>query len=135
MIQFLTHLFAPRTSNNYRAKILHASSLAFIVISFFLLSIGVRFIKTSHPEVLGISYSISENELLLDTNLERVKNGLSELKLNEKLSDAARRKAAYMFEKNFWAHFAPDGTTPWSFIKAAGYDYSYAGENLAKGFI
>jgi hypothetical protein len=43
-------------------------------------------------------------------------------------------KAAYMFEHNFWAHYAPDGTSPWYFIKNAGYEYEYAGENLAKGF-
>lgn len=133
-MNFLSHLFAPRTTNNYRARILHASFLTVIVISFFLLSIGVRFVKTHNPEVLGISYSITDNELLQYTNLERVKNGMPELKLSNQLSDAARRKAAFMFEKNFWAHFAPDGTTPWSFVRAAGYDYSYAGENLARGF-
>src|SRR5258706_10350524 len=39
-----------------------------------------------------------------------------------------------MFAKDYWAHIAPDGTTPWSFIKGAGYNYVYAGENLARGY-
>ncbi len=39
-----------------------------------------------------------------------------------------------MFADNRWAHIAPDGTTPWVFIKNSGYDYLYAGENLARGF-
>ena len=39
-----------------------------------------------------------------------------------------------MFAENYWAHISPEGTTPWSFIRAAGYNYIYAGENLAKGF-
>jgi hypothetical protein len=39
-----------------------------------------------------------------------------------------------MLAKGYWAHNAPDGTTPWVFIKAAGYEYLYAGENLARGF-
>jgi hypothetical protein len=39
-----------------------------------------------------------------------------------------------MFSKDYWAHNAPDGTTPWVFIKGAGYNYIYAGENLARGF-
>jgi len=43
-------------------------------------------------------------------------------------------KAQDMFAKNYWAHTAPDGTTGWSFISAAGYNYTAAGENLAKGF-
>jgi hypothetical protein len=39
-----------------------------------------------------------------------------------------------MFSKNYWAHVAPDGTTPWDFIKKNGYNYSSAGENLARDF-
>jgi hypothetical protein len=39
-----------------------------------------------------------------------------------------------MFEDDYWAHVAPDGTQPWDFILGAGYDYVYAGENLAKNF-
>ena len=39
-----------------------------------------------------------------------------------------------MFSKDYWAHNAPDGTTPWVFIKNTGYNYIYAGENLARGF-
>ena len=39
-----------------------------------------------------------------------------------------------MFAKNYWAHVSPDGTTPWVFIKSAGYSYVYAGENLARGY-
>jgi len=39
-----------------------------------------------------------------------------------------------MFAKDYWAHNAPDGTKPWSFILAAGYNYLHAGENLARDF-
>jgi hypothetical protein len=39
-----------------------------------------------------------------------------------------------MFEDNYWAHISPSGTKPWDFIVAEGYDYEYAGENLAKNF-
>lgn len=54
--------------------------------------------------------------------------------MNDQLSTAAAGKAAHMFANDYWAHFAPDGTSPWYFIKSAGYNYVYAGENLAKGF-
>ncbi len=91
-------------------------------------------VRTTHPEVLGISYSIAEEELLDMTNKLRMQNNQEPLALDAQLSDAARRKAADMFQKDYWAHFAPDGATPWGFIKATGYEYSYAGENLAKGF-
>ena len=39
-----------------------------------------------------------------------------------------------MLAKGYWAHFAPDGTSPWSFFLSFGYKYQYAGENLARDF-
>jgi len=68
------------------------------------------------------------------TNQKRQENGLPPLQLNGMLAQAAEGKAQDMFAKNYWAHIAPDGTTPWYFIKSAGYEYLYAGENLARGF-
>ena len=84
--------------------------------------------------VLGIATDITITRLLELTNQKRIENGLPELQNNEQLADAARRKAANMFEKNYWAHFAPDGTSPWSFFLKFGYKYRYAGENLARDF-
>jgi hypothetical protein len=84
--------------------------------------------------VLGDSISISPAQLVTLTNIERQKYGLSLLTENGLLDSAAQNKSNDMFAKNYWAHIAPDGTTPWFFIKQAGYDYVYAGENLAKGF-
>lgn len=89
---------------------------------------------SNHPEVLGVSYSISDSELLNLVNYERAQRGLSGLSLNGQLSQAAAGKSQHMFTNNYWAHFAPDGTSPWDFIKGSGYNYIYAGENLAKGF-
>lgn len=56
------------------------------------------------------------------------------LSLNDELSNAASSKADNMFAEDYWAHNSPDGKTPWVFIKGAGYNYTYAGENLARGF-
>jgi hypothetical protein len=135
MFALLKHLFLPHEKNNHRAKLLHNSSLLLAI--FFLLTATLigHAVKTAHPEVLGVSYSISESDLISFVNQERVARGLAPLKENSELDDAARRKAADMFQKNYWAHFAPDGSTsPWGFIRAAGYNYQFAGENLAKGF-
>jgi len=84
--------------------------------------------------VLGYATNIKLEELFQDTNELRVKNNLSPLSINEKLSKAAEAKANDMFEDDYWAHTAPDGTEPSNFIKAYGYEYSYAGENLAVDF-
>lgn len=134
MKNFFHHLFLPRHSNNFRAKILHSSVITVLIISLFSGSIGVSFLKKNHPEILGISYSITLQELLQETNQKRLENGVAPLKLDESLNQAAEGKAHHMMVNHYWAHFAPDGTTPWVFIKDAGYEYTYAGENLAKGF-
>lgn len=133
--KLLRHYILPHEHNNFRAKLLHNSSL--LVLTFILLVVGISStaLHRHHPEVLGISYSISSDELLAITNKDRADNNLSPLKINSQLTQAAQEKAADMFAKNYWAHFAPDGSTsPWMFIKDSGYQYVYAGENLAKGF-
>ncbi|HVT01324.1 MAG TPA: CAP domain-containing protein [Patescibacteria group bacterium] len=135
MLNFFKHLLVPHSGNNHRAKILHNSSLLVLILFLLSFTFVAHLVNVNHPEVLGVSYSISDQELLTLVNQQRQQNGLSALTMNDQLSDAARRKAADMFAKNYWAHFAPDGSTsPWGFIRAAGYDYQYAGENLAKGF-
>ncbi len=134
MRKFFYQLFVPHSRNNHRAKVLHHTSI--IVLTFLVLAFSLFIIKVehTHPNILGVSYSITAQELLDITNKDRAEKGLHPLVLSEKLSSAARWKADNMFQNNYWAHFAPDGTSPWDFIKNSGYDYAYAGENLAKGF-
>jgi len=134
MKEFLHHLFFPRESNNHRAKLLHHDSLI-IVIAFFLLSaLSLTSLHKAYPQVLGIASNISPADLLTFTNQKRQENGLPALKIDGQLTQAAEQKASHMFAHNYWAHIAPDGTTPWYFIKNSGYEYLYAGENLARGF-
>lgn len=67
-------------------------------------------------------------------NGERAERGLTELSLDGKLAAAAAAKLADMEKKNYFAHTSPEKRTPWSFIEGAGYDYRFAGENLAIHF-
>jgi uncharacterized protein YkwD len=76
-----------------------------------------------------------EQDFLLATNAARVAVNLPELTLNQQLTVAAQAKANDMLVNDYWAHFRPsDGTPPWFFISQAGYSYTIAGENLARGF-
>ncbi|EKD85972.1 MAG: hypothetical protein ACD_37C00549G0001 [uncultured bacterium] len=134
MPEFLSHLIFPRESNNYRAKILHHTSIFLTIIALLILTAVFPLIKKDFPSILGVSTSIKVEELLVLTNAEREKAGIKELKLDPALSQAALKKAENMFQMNYWAHNAPDGTTPWVFIRNAGYNYVYAGENLGRGF-
>ncbi len=135
-MEFLSHLFIPRESNNYRSKVLHhdflSAYLLFAIISVFFIK---NIIQSPLGNVLGFATDISIQKLYSLTNAEREKNDLPALSYNETLSKAAYKKAQDMFTKNYWAHYAKDGTTPWNFILQEGYQYEYAGENLAKNFL
>jgi len=128
------HHFLPHKEDKKRAKLLHHNFFHFYSAVFILFVVVISVSKTLLPGVLGYDSEIKVSELLQKTNEIRVQNGLSKLVLNEKLSNAAKAKADYMFKNNFWAHTAPDGTEPWDFILQNNYDYAYAGENLARNF-
>lgn len=128
------HWLIPRESNNHKARILHPSGLVLVIIVLLLFQLVLRSAVRSHPSILGIAKDITSERLLALTNAEREKKGLKPLHLDSVLSEAANEKAQYMLSHNYWAHTAPDGTTPWEFFNKAGYRYLYAGENLAKEF-
>lgn len=134
MKEFFHHLFVPRNSNNHRARILHHEVLLGVIVFLFVGQLFIGSLKTHFPSVLGTATDYSIKTLLSLTNQKRHNDGLDPLQINEDLSRAANFKAQDMFAKNYWAHYGPDGTTPWSFFKKVGYDYRYAGENLARGF-
>lgn len=133
VFDFIHHLFIPKEENNYRAKALHPDFLTYyLLIALFLTFV---FKQTNLQNVLGFATDISANKLFQLTNQKRESNGLSDLSYNEKLANAAALKAQDMFNQNYWAHYGPNGSTPWDFILKSGYQYEYAGENLAKNFL
>ncbi len=134
MRDFFYCLIFPHPRNNHRAAFLHPKAIL-ILISFFIFS-SLFFSSSLNPlsDRIRAFADISVQELINSTNQKRQENGLPSLSNNSALTTAAGRKADDMFAKNYWAHNSPNGTTPWFFIKQAGYDYVYAGENLARGF-
>src|SRR4030067_1284298 len=115
-----------------RARFLKNSALFVYVLILLFFQINLSRVS---PRILGFATNIATTELYQLVNAERAERGLPALKRNTKLEQAAYEKAQDMFSKDYWAHYAPDGsTTPWQFILAAGYNYKYAGENLAKDF-
>ena len=128
------HFFVPHEENNYHAQSLHTSMLSLYLLVAIVLVFTSKNIA-SFSSVLGIATDISIQKLFTLTNDERAKNGLPALQENTSLDVAAEKKAEDMFKKDYWAHFAPDGGSPWDFIKQSGYLYEYAGENLAKNFL
>ncbi|OIN90320.1 hypothetical protein AUJ42_03265 [Candidatus Collierbacteria bacterium CG1_02_44_10] len=109
LLEWAQYLFIPYHSNNYRAKVLH-------------------------NQFFGYASQISPQKVIDLTNQERAKLGLAPVTLNASLNDAAQRKAGDMFAFDYWAHVSPSGREPWAFFKEVGYNYVYAGENLARDF-
>lgn len=79
-------------------------------------------------------HALSGNEIVVLANASRNSEGIAKLSINSKLATAAYNKANDMLEHDYFAHTSPDGKTPWDFIKAADYNYVYAGENLSIGY-
>lgn len=77
---------------------------------------------------------IDSQELIKLTNQARLDNSLPPLEVNEKLTAVAQNKCQDMVEKNYFAHTTPSGKRFWQWIKETGYEYLYAGENLAMDF-
>lgn len=67
-------------------------------------------------------------------NQSRREVGLPPLGMDEQLTAAARAKLFDMLKRDYFAHRSPDGRQPWTFMKAAGYRFRAAAENLAKGY-
>jgi hypothetical protein len=124
----------PREENDYRAKIFSGNFLIFFLI-------GIAFLKMSFAVFL---YSFTGNPFYADvtktalidlTNYERAKNSLPPLTENPVLSQAAHMKALDMAQNGYFNHISPSGVNPWHWFSLAGYNYRYAGENLAIGFV
>ena len=78
--------------------------------------------------------TLSVEQVVMQANADRSRQGLSPLQLDQTLNLAAFAKAEDMIANNYFAHVSPDGVKPWHWFKTLGYDYSFAGENLAIGF-
>lgn len=128
------HLFTPRHTNNHRAKILHTSGVIFCIAFLLIFQLGLTLVHKVSPEVLGYASNITAGDLLNETNSKRSGAGMGQLSLNDQLNNAAAGKAGDMLANQYWAHVSPQGKEPWVFITGAGYNYVFAGENLARDF-
>ncbi len=137
MERTLRHLFTPQATNNHRPRVLHVEGLAiFVAIVIGAQTLVAFFSKTtfSLPSILGFSSSITASQVVEQTNRQRTALGLSPLTMNTQLNAAALSKGNNMCGEQYWAHISPSGTTPWVFMRNAGYRYAVAGENLARDF-
>lgn len=77
---------------------------------------------------------ITPDSVLSEMNSYRAKEGLSPLHFDLRLVLAAGDRMQDMEDLEYWSHEAPDGRSPFVWLKPHGYDFRFAGENLATGF-
>src|SRR3989344_658188 len=134
-MRFLRKYFIPSHHNAYRPHILRRRSLLFLL-ALVLLAEGALvanlMARQSGHDFLA---AIIQSEILSLTNAERAQNNVAELKESKRLDTAAQKKADDMARFGYFAHVGPHGKQPWAWIESAGYNYRYAGENLAVRFV
>ena len=133
--QRIKNHFVPSHHNAYRPHLLRRRSLLFLL-ALALLAEGALvanlIARQSGHDFLA---AIIQSEIISLTNAERAQNKVAALKESPLLDRSAQAKADDMAERGYFAHKDPQGREPWVWIQEAGYDYQYAGENLAVRFV
>jgi hypothetical protein len=123
--------FIPHEGNNHTPHVLQHRVLLGYSVALILLKAVVITASLVLPSYSVLSGAITQTNIVSLTNEARISQGLGDLKINTRLSSAAQAKAEDMLAKQYFAHTSPSGTTPWAWIRQAGYAYSISGENLA----
>lgn len=133
--KILRDKFIPHEGNNHQPHVLEHRAL--LIYSAFLIGLKVLAIilPIALPSSSLYSSSVTPENIIALTNQTRENLGLSKLKFNAQLAQAAQAKAEDMAANQYFAHVSPAGTTPWDWFVKAGYKYLYAGENLAVHYI
>jgi len=123
--------FIPSEHNDYRPSSLEARAsgiMLLLILCTFALANVHAILLVSSDWFVG---SIIPAALVTLSNDQRAGDALPTLTRNATLDAAAQLKANDMAEKGYFAHESPEGMTPWHWFGVAGYNYAYAGENLA----
>jgi hypothetical protein len=133
MRKLLKTYFIPHKSNNYKPHLWRGVSLVFI----FAIVTGLFAVAVISPTLVsrtGLTALVLPKVLVDYANADRQTENFRTLAINSTLEKAAQMKANDMASKGYFAHKSPDGKTPWYWFQQAGYEFSYAGENLAVNF-
>lgn len=135
MLKFLANLFLPTEENRYRPRVLGAKATVLSVIS--VLALEAAFLSVVFVFLPGSAFwaAVLSSVLVEETNKSRSFEQYPTLTENPTLIAAAQAKAKDMATRGYFAHDTPEGLTPWYWLEKAGYDYRYAGENLAVNFV
>ena len=128
------HYLFPHRRNNFRPHIFSRESVAALALIMLLIQGAYLFQVHVVLQNTGFLASVLPAALTELTNTDRTAQGLPALIHDPELDRVAQAKANDMAAKGYFAHQSPEGKTPWHWLKQEGYEYTYAGENLAVDF-
>lgn len=82
----------------------------------------------------AFAVDITPASVVAAMNEQRERAGIRPLRADPRLDAAATDRMRDMEEQSYWAHEAPDGRSPFVWLRPRGYLFRFAGENLAAGF-
>ena len=82
-------------------------------------------------ETSSTAITKDEETVLSLINIEREKNDLPSLEIDDKLQNLARLKAKDLVENNYFSHTSPTYGTPFEMLKNHNIEYKIASENIA----
>lgn len=127
-------IFIPCWHNNYRPKFLKGNFLFYYFLALIALKIVIVLFLINLPQNIFFA-DVSRAILIELANQQREDLGLSPLKENPQLNEAALLKAQDMLSQGYFGHQDPQGINPWYWLKQVSYNYQAAGENLGIGFL
>jgi uncharacterized protein YkwD len=134
-LKHFTEYFIPGKHNQYKPHFFRAGAVlatAGVIAFLFIAAVALNtLVIRSGSSQLGAVVSSTLVEL---ANIDRESGKLQGLVVSPILQKAAQMKADDMAAKGYFAHNSPEGFTPWHWFEEAGYDFSFAGENLAVYF-
>jgi len=126
-------VFVPSEENCFLPSVLKSKYLFWYGAGLLTLKIALISLVLILPSTSFFS-AITTDRLITLINQERQARNLSTLALNVGLNSVADLKVNDMLMQNYFDHTSPQGVTPWYWFKRIGYNYAFAGENLAMGF-
>ncbi len=134
MRRLLYNLFVPHEHNDFHPHLLQKvamGGMSFLVLLTFILA---NIQALVWPSVSWLVGAVLPAVIVAETNSERAQDHLDELTRSVTLDRAAQMKAEDMATNGYFDHYSPAGVSPWHWFDVAGYQYVYAGENLAVHF-
>ena len=88
---------------------------------------------SSKNEQVSAGQSSMTSQVVNLVNSERAAQGLTALQKDSRLAALAQQKAEDMAKNQYFSHTSPTYGSAFDMLKAAGYNYKTAGENIAMG--